>query len=633
MEGIAGVVYPDIFQMGELIRPMFDSMEHRCGGSYEVHSFKNIQFGTCGGKLGANPKRTVLAGIDGYLSNAEELRKELIREGVSVTSTEHSVILVYGYEHWGTELFQKLSGEFTIVIFDQKKLRLLLARDPIGKKPLYWYHKRQYFIFASELKALLSTGVVPQTPAMDGIASYLYFGFIPQDMSPIEGVNKLLPAHFLQYNFDGSKLITPYWSYSSHFLKTDERPKKTVLKELDLLIKQSIAHALPKDEKIGCFLSGGLGSASIAYYLSTMIPKEKITAYTTGFMGENEEDVATAKKIAKDLGINHKTHLIDSSSFLEPLAEIVWVLDEPLADPNIIANWSLVDQIPKDTKLVFSGMGSDELFAGHSRYSMQEQQKSLLSESILQPLYRLQKSLIPFANFLYKPLALKLMQQSRTPPWQLDYLEHNALLTLSEIAEASPKLSADFDPEIFLSKFHNLNRIHSKVSSYLYFDVKTRLPDCYMMQFERITAAHSLSWRIPFLDKGIVEFLARLPEPEFLEEIETAAYLKAIVKGVFPESFINRPKRTRQTFLKSWLEAPQMRLNYEKLKSGNLVDTGLISGEWVQAQINSLGNHPSAFRNLWSIFILELWFKLYINRSVSQAPHHLTVDQILNETP
>lgn len=628
MEGIAGIVYPDIYQMGELIQPMFDSMDHRCRGSFEIHSFKNIQIGTCGGKLAANAKRTVLAGIDGYLSNAEELCKEL---GLSVTSTDHAAIIVHGYENWGTEFFRRLSGEFAIVIFDQKKLKILLARDPIGKKPLYWYHKRQYFIFASELKALLSTGVVPQTPAMDGIASYLYFGFIPQDLSPIEGINKLLPAHYLQYNPDGSKSITPYWSYSTHFLQNDERPKETVLKELDSLIKQSIAHTLSKNEKIGCFLSGGLGSASIAYYLSTLTPKEQITAYTAGFKGENEEDVAAAKKIAKDLGINHKTHIIDPSSFLEHLADIVWALDEPLADPNIIANWSLVDQISKDTKLVFSGMGSDELFAGHSRYSVEEQRQSLL-ESTLQPLYWIQKSLIPVANFLYKPLALKLMQMSRTPPWQLDYLEHNALLTLPEIAEASPKLSDDFDPEIFLSKFHNLNRIRSKVSSYLYFDVKTRLPDCYMMQFERITAAHSLSWRIPFLDKRIVEFLARLPEPEYLEEKETAAYLKSIVKGVFPESFINRPKRTRQTFLKSWLETPQMRQNYEKLKTGTLVDTGLISGEWVQAQINSLGNHPSAFRNLWAIFILELWFKLFINRSVSQAPHHLSVDQILSET-
>lgn len=632
MKGIAGVIYPDVFQMNDMVQPMLDTLKHRSSNeATDVHIYKNIQIGICGGTLAANEKRSIIAGIDGYIINGEELRQKLTKHGYHFKGQGMSELIVHGYEQWDISLFDHLIGEFAVVILDQRKKRILLCRDRIGKKPLYWFHNNHYFIFGSELKALLATGSVPQTPALDALSSYLYFGYIPQDMTPICGVNKLLPAHYLQFNFNGSKTIVSYWSYSSYFEEQNTSSLPTIVAELDHLVKNSIQSSISKTEEIGCFLSGGLGSASIANYASELVPKENLTAYTVGFYGENDEDVTAAKNVAGKLGLKHETYFITPDNFLNDLVKIAWHLDEPLADPHIISTWNLASLVAKNTKTVLSGMGSDELFAGHSRYSLAEQRTNNLRKTYQLLLNSIRNTLIPIFNVLYKPLAYQLVKQSRTNPWQYDYLKQNALMTEKEIYEASPRMGGIFDPEVFLHKFHHLSRVHSNVSSYLYFDVKTRLPDKYLMQFERITAAHSLNLRVPLLDRHIVEYLARLPEPEFLKESETASYLKAMVKEVFPDSFIDRPKRTRIQFLRSWIIGSELKDIFTMLLDGTLVETGIISKIWLQNKIQKLDTDRYAFKHLWAVLLLEIWFRLFINRAIQPFPPEVSVEHLLKE--
>lgn len=284
------------------------------------------------------------------------------------------------------------------------------------------------------------------------------------------------------------------------------------------------------------------------------------------------------------------------------------------------------------TKRVYSGMGSDELLAGHSRYTIQESQINKIDRFIQGPLNLLRRALIPILNFMQSDYAFDLLKQSRSNSWQCEYLRQNALFDDTVLQQAAPKLAALFDPEVFLHKFHHLARIHSTVSSFLYFDVKTRLVDCFVLELERSTAAHGQDWSAPFLDRFLVEYLAGLPEPDQLDEKETAIWLKALLKNVFPEKVINRPKRTRRDFLKSWTHRSDIGELFKLLPKGTLVENGLISESWLNVHLETAQSREDSFRYLWAILMLEIWFRLFINRPIEKAPPDISPQELLSET-
>ncbi|PJD97968.1 MAG: asparagine synthetase B [Parachlamydia sp.] len=631
MEGIAGVVYPDVFQINHLIVPLLETLKDRGSALSDSYSFKHIELGNVGSKLCSNEKKTITLSFDGVIYNPKNLHRELLRSGFPLVKTAPHDLVLAAYCQWGIEFLKHLDGDFALAFLDQEKGRIILARDRIGKKPLYWFHDNHHFIFSSQLKAILATGIVPAAAALDALASYLFFGYIPQDMTPIRSVNKLLPGHYLQFNFNGSKSIEPYWSYSSYFQKTVSDQKNPIINQLNHLMLESVKARLPENRPVGCFLSGGLGSASVAYYMHKVLNDCKFSAFSVSFAGENDADMQAASEVAKKLDLLHYCEEIKPTDFLTDLVKIIWYLDEPLADPNIVATWHLAKLAATKTHTVFSGMGSDELFAGHNRYTTQEQGFSTFAAVTQFSMQFLRALLIPLLNVVYKKGAFSLLRQSRTNPWQFDYLRQNALFSESELAKAAPRLAELFDPEVFLHKFHHLSRIKSTVSSFLYFDIKTRLPDCFILQYERLMAAHNLKWLTPFLDQHLMEYVASLVEPESLAENETASFLKAVIKPVFSTSFVQRPKKTRKTFLRNWLIDPEMRDIFLLLKRGTLVETGLISNRWLQRQIEQLQTSPYAFKYLWSILVLEIWFRLFINRSIQSTPPNLSVKQLLIE--
>jgi asparagine synthase (glutamine-hydrolysing) len=631
MEGIAGVVYPDVFQVNHLIVPLMETLKDRGSAISDSYSFKHIELGSVGSKLCSNEKKTITLSFDGVIYNPKNLHKELLRSGVPLVKTTPHDLVLAAYSQWGIDFLKHLDGDFALAFLDQEKGRIILARDRIGKKPLYWFHDNHHFIFSSQLKAILATGTVPAAAALDALSSYLFFGYTPQDMTPIRSVNKLLPGHYLQFNFNGSKSIESYWSYSSYFQKTVSDQKNPTINHLNHLMLESVKARLPENRPVGCFLSGGLGSASVAYYMRKVLNDCQFSAFSVGFAGENDADMQAASEVAEKLDLLHYCEEIKPADFLTDLVKIIWYLDEPLADPNIIATWRLAKLAATKTHTVFSGMGSDELFAGHNRYTTQEQGLSTFGALSQFSMQFLRTMLIPLLNVVYKKGAFSLLRQSRTNPWQFDYLRQNALFSESELAKAAPRLAELFDPEVFLHKFHHLDRIKSTVSSFLYFDIKTRLPDCFILQYERLTAAHNLKWLTPFLDQHLMEYVASLAEPESLAENETASFLKAIIKPVFSTSFVQRPKKTRKTFLRSWLIDPEMRDIFLLLKRGTLVEAGLISNRWLQRQIDQLQTSPYAFKYLWAILVLEIWFRLFINRSIQSTPPNLSVKQLLIE--
>jgi len=630
MTGIGGIVYPNAYQMNQSIGSMLDYW--MCQKTQaDTFSYKNIELGVCGSRLAYNQEKSLVAGFDGFIDNHLEILKDLKVHGVECHQDNHAQLVVYLYEIYGKNFLDRLTGAFAFFILDTTVKKILLARDRIGKKSLYWYQDQNHFLFATDIKALLRTGIVPQTIALEGFTSYLYFGYAPQDMTAVKGINKLLPAYYLQYFENQSVSVDSYWSYSSFFEKRLPYKKKAVVEHLNYLLEESVKIQIPQDKPVGCFVSGGLGSGAVAYYLNKYLPKEQLIGFSVGFEGQNEADLEAAKQVAESLGIEQAAHIIPKEHFLDQLVEIVWHLGEPIADPTVVATWKMAEIASSRTKTVFSGMGSDELLAGHSRYTLSEQPHSAFYRLKNQALPALNRFLIPLLKHIYQPLCYSLLKQARTNPWQFDYLTLHALFDETSLKSVTPKLASIFDPEVFLHKFHHLGRIKSNVASYIYFDVKTRLPDNYIFQYDRLTSAHGLQWKAPFLSRPLVEYLASLNEPEVLGESDTAQFLKSILQDIYPESFITRPKKTRRQFLSSWAEEPELHKAFQLLRKGRLVESGLVAREWLKTVLATPETREANFRLLWAVLILEIWFRLFISNPIPHKVPSVSLITLLSE--
>lgn len=624
---IAGVIYPDPIQVDDCVDSMLDTMEKGLKPIREKKTLKNFQFGIVGSAFAYNEKKGLLLGLDGLIENSKELGLDLKKHGLEPSSKQAELVL-QAYELYGSDLLQKIDGSFAFFIFDEDKRELLIARDRIGKKPLYWYQDQNHLIFGSELKSLIATGIVPQTFSPDAIAMYLYFGYIPQDLSPIKDVNKLLPANYLTYSLKKGISIRSYWSYSHFFEKKEDSSPKHVKETIEKYLSESIKRVLPQSGKVCSFLSGGIGSATIAYELSKVA---KPDAYTVYFQGKTDADLDATKIVANTLRLPHQIFAITPKNFTDNLVETIWALDEPLADPNFVATAKLCN-MANNCDAAFSGMGSDEFLAGHSRYTSSEQTLTYMSRLNLIPQPIIKNFLIPLFYKIYKPAAYNILKISRTNPWQFEFLRHNALFNETQLHEASPKLAKLFDPDTFLHKFHNLTRIKSTVSTLQYFDVKTRLPDAFMLQFERLSKINGLAWNTPFLDKHLVEFAAALPEPEMITESEAASYLKPLINDVFPHSFVERPKRTRRNVLDEWALSPEIQTLFKFLRDGTLIENGIISKKWLENTLKSPQSMTENFYALWGLVVLEIWFHLYINRPIHAEPSTLNLNELLTAT-
>ena len=637
MTGIAGVIYPNVFYSQSFMEPLLEALSHRgmVTGEEQVrdaYTYKNVTLGVTGGRVEANPTQTITAIMDGHIFNYIELSKELTALGYTLSTDHPAELIVYAYDAWGETFPEKVDGDFTAALFDRHDETLYLFRDRVGVKPLYWVYDQNMFLFASELKALLATKVVPQTPAKDSIAIYLALGYIPQDMTPIENVNKLLPASTLKFSLKKGLTIHPYWSYSEKFLSVKSGSIQNLQEELDFLLKRSVQKRIVPETRAGCFVSGGIGSASVASYIRAEKPFEEIPAFTVGFKGQNQADIDAANGFAKTLHLSQNVGVITPSSFLDDFVKVVWHCDEPLGDPTIMATWNLARLAAWQVRYVYSGMGSDELVAGHNRYTSSEleSQFQYSLEMIKQLFYR--NLLIPMYQKFSTQKAFGFLKHARSNLWQVNYIRSNCIFSESMIKRAAPSLSGLFTPDFFIHKFHKLNDIESKVSSFLYLDFKTRLPDLYVAQYERLTTANGLDWRAPYLDRDVIEFLAGFPEPSNLQERETASILKRLFGDVFPEELLYRPKKTRHKFLSSWVIESELFPLFQQLRTGALVESGIIDENWIVSVTSTPEQCQKSFKYLWSLLVLEVWFRLFINFPVTGECPNVTLKELLTKS-
>jgi asparagine synthase (glutamine-hydrolysing) len=619
MGGIAGVVYPDPYQLTGLIEPMLAIQSHR-GPEGNSYTYRNVELGSRG-SVGCNERRTTQVVCDAFLTNQSELREALRQAGYTITDHSMSSLIAHAYDHWGLDFIKKLDGDFSIALLDQSNETLYLFRDRVGRQPLFWVHDNNHLLFASELKGILATGAVSQTAAVDALATYLSLGYIPQDTTCLVNVNKLLPGHYLKFKLDGRCRIHPYWSCSAFFAQEEPTAGEALAPRLDYLLSDATRRRIQPEGGNGCVLSGGIGSSATAHYVRRAAGEQTVGGYTVVFEGQNEDDLQAASMVGAALELEHQSLVIEPGSLLKDLSKIVWHLEEPLGDPNVLATWRMAELAKRSgATTIFSGMGSDELMGGHQRYHIPLYHYSFTRWLAALPRPVLHKMVLPFIGLFSDRLATKVLRHTLTNQETVAFLKLNSLFRERDLYTVAPNLARYFNSDVFLQRFYQMVKIKSAMASTQYFDMKTRMPDLYITQYERLTAAHGMRWHTPFLDHHVIEFLAGVPTSLKSSDETFALPLQRLLTGTLPSSVLNRPKIGRPNFLKDWARSKQMMESLDMIATGQLVEAGFISKKWIRRQLDRPPRGPQAFQKLWAVLMLEVWFRLFINNPIAMHP-------------
>ena len=547
--------------------------------------------------------------FNGEIYNFRELRRELETRGYVFQSHSDSEVIAHAYAEYGTACFERLRGMFAIAIVDQDRRRLVLARDRIGKKPLYVGELSPGLLgFGSELKTLLAVpGWTPQL-SMPAVQDFFSLGYIPAPDTIFEGIAKLPPAHWMSIEpgRDGGAPTIQQTRYAH----VDFQPKWTddeatleerLLAELDDAVKVRLVSDVP----FGAFLSGGLDS-SVVCALMTRHLSQPLKTFSIGFEEAAFDELPDARRVAEHLGTEHHELVVraDATGLLDTLAHH---FDEPFGDSSAIPTYLVSQLAAKHVKMVLSGDGGDELFAGYSRYrryaALQRIRRSTLGMG--PGLARLAGALIPGA----KGRRLAGIGQRMGLPWPDDYL---ALVGLASPADLGLLFGerAKTDPFGSIRQRFVRSDIDSDMERILSGDMDTYLADDILTKVDRTTMAVSLEGRAPLLDQNLIAFAARLPFDMKLRGEQGKYLFRKVAARLLPADVLNKRKQGFAIPLASWFRTDLKPMLLDTIGSRAFRERGIFSMQGIQTLVDE---HQQGLQDrgelLWMVMVLETWLK------------------------
>jgi asparagine synthase (glutamine-hydrolysing) len=547
-----------------------------------------------------NEDKTIVLVFNGEIYNFKILRKELEREGHNFISDSDTEVIIHGYEQYGERIFSLLDGMFALAILDLKNRKLLLARDRIGIKPLYYYHKEK-FIFASEIKSILIDKEVKREINFQCLSDYLTLRYSTGDKTMFNGIKKLEPGKYLVYK--NSKIeLKDYWKFPK--LANKSNPSTKVL---DKLIESSIKKRLMADVPIGVFLSGGLDSSTMVAYLSRF--NKNIQTFSVGF-GDITDETKYARRIADTFNTDH-TEMILDKEILSILPKVVWHLDEPMADPANLPTYLLSEKVSQKVKVALSGEGGDEVFGGYHTFNYIK--KFLLARKIPGFLRDqvIGNSCLLFSNFFKYPkkqmlklsselLKEKNLKKSYKKLFYFPFDEKDKAKIFPKNSSEKIDLSTSFDSYMNESK-------DLKNNVFLYY-FKDWLPNDLLIKADKMGMANSLEIRVPFLDTNLIKYFFGLDN-----KYKQDRYLfRKTVGKLLPKSILKKKKQGFTLPLSNWVHKKEFlsRLNphFNDLSKRKIFN---------EVSYKKIIKNPSHFKNdhkMWVLLNFELWCKIYLDK-------------------
>jgi len=620
MCGITGIIYKDKTRKVDrkVLKSANDRLTHRgpddSGLLIDSHvglAMRRLSIiDVAGGRQPiSNENDSIHIVYNGELYNYIELRTVLIQKGHNFKTKSDTESILHNYEEKGIDLFKDLNGMFAFAIWDSNTKSLLLARDRLGIKPLFYYEDDEKLIFASEIKAILAFPNLDLSLNNKALFDFLTFTYIPCPTTIYKKIKKLQPGTFMQF-CENQTVIKPYWQldYNINYDWT----LKDATNKLEELLYDAIKIRLMSEVPLGAFLSGGIDSSTLAYFITENRLKDNLHTFSIGFETNSVyNELPSSKIVAEQLQTIHHTQIV-TPEMVDLFPKVVSLLDEPMADPSVIPTYLLSQFTREHVTVALSGDGGDELFAGYERqrvmnilrrfYSMPDGVKNILINKIFSKINPVEQKDSLFASIKrilsdvsagYLPTYKRwvtnfnsdFLQQILSPDLINEYHRHNSYKTVEECFAACD----------------------DAVNQSLNFETRYYLPDDLLVKVDRMSMGNSLEVRVPFLDHRIVEFASTLPV-DFKIKGKTGKYvIKNLMKRYLPKEIIKKPKRGFSPPIKEWLKNELREYCHDALLSSNMLNQ-FFKKDSIE---NLLNKHYSGERDfqyqIWTLLILSQW--------------------------
>lgn len=598
----------DIETKVKIINEMMDRIAHRGPDSAGDYEDERIALGfrrlsiiglTNGTQPMYNEDRSLVLVFNGEIYNYKELKKELIEAGHEFKTDADTEVLVHGYEEYGKTLVKKLRGMYAFAIWDKENDRLFAARDMFGIKPLYYYKKENRFVFGSEIKAFLSHPEFEMELSEKAMDYYFSFQMVPTDETFFKNVYSLPAAHYMIYE-KGSLTVKRYWK--PEFGCDSEKSFEEYVELIGKTMEESVEAHKISDVEVGSYLSSGIDSS----YIACLGNVDK--TFTVGFDNEKYNEITYATEFSKVIGVKNYNKLISSEEFFNEVPQIMYSMDEPLADPACIPLYFLGREAAKQVKVVLSGEGADEFFGGYNIYL--EPLDTAWYDRI--PLF-LRKAAGGIASLFPKVKGFNFVVRHSKD------LEDRYIGNANIFSEKEKKLLLKKKPTHkntdVTGKYFARVKEKDKVTKMQYIDMHLWLVHDILLKADKMSMAHSLETRVPFLDRNVWEVASKLPQSYKVGEGATKRALRAAAKKKIPEKVANKKKLGFPVPIRVWLKEDRY---YNRVKE-------TLTGETAKQFFNTeylvklLDQHKAGkydnSRKIWTVYVFILWYQMYFTKN------------------
>lgn len=555
---------------------------------------------------------------NGEIYNYRDLMRQLESRGHLFRTRCDAEVIVHLYEEKGSDCVADLEGMFAFAVWDDLDRTLFLARDRTGKKPLYWARLPECVVFASEMKALLQESSLVRRLDLRALAEYLTCQYVPAPRTILEGVGKLEPATWVRIALAGGSPEIR----SGRYWRLNYEPKVAITREAALEqtrdhLDRAVARRLESEVPLGVLLSGGIDSSSIVALARRHITGT-LRTFSIGFEEASHNELPWARQVAQRYATEHEEFIVRPEA-LSVLPRLVWHADEPFGDSSALPVWYLAEMTRRHVTVALGGDGGDESFAGYERYAeipLVAAYGSLprsLRAGVLGPLTGALHRIAPQSVFLYKLQWLNEMTLSAPEEQYAAWLTIFSRGILNWLW-AAPPAALEPSPAAWLAAAAGQSDAREPVDRKMACDIATYLPGDLLLKIDRMSMAHGLEVRCPFLDRDLMEFAARLPAGLKFPDGELKGLLKEAVAPLLPRALLDRPKQGFGVPLTKWFRKELKRLPEDILLGERAAARGLFYPKAVRALIDQhrSGRVNHAHR-LWTLIAFELWARTFLD--------------------
>jgi asparagine synthase (glutamine-hydrolysing) len=615
MCGICGVIDFDKKINDHILEGMLDSIKHRGPDDFGFLIEDNFVAGirrlsiidiSGGHQPIYNEDKSIVTFFNGEIYNYIELRQELKQLGHTFSTNSDTEVIVHLYEQYGISFINQLNGMFGIFLADLRNNEFYLIRDHFGIKPLYYSINNSTLVFASELKAILKSGLVNKSISAEAVVNYFNYLYIPSPKTAFYEIHKLDAGTYLKKSRKGIEKIR--WYNVSDFCEPTSKKYNELKDEIRYLLEDSVKLQMRSDVPVGAYLSGGIDSSLLTAIASknTELP---INTFSVGFTPTEFDELTYARQVSQLFKTNHHELIVTAEDAIKQLPQLMWYMDEPIGDSAVLPSYLVSKLAVSHVKVALSGLGGDELFGGYTRYRplrSKVERLWFLPKPVL-------KALRPVFSAVQPSYGLQIERLIDPESAANKYHKKVHQMSWEMIGKLTGKLNNQswFGSDILAS--YNMYPGTDEINQRMFTDIQTYMNHQLLHLTDRMSMAVSLEARVPLLDHRLVELALSIPSHFKISETDTKIILKSAIKDILPDSILNRPKWGFAAPYKTWTLTNAMQELITQTMEGTLVSDGILDKRGV---IEFLGNKEMIKLYstwVWPVVALEVWYANYKN--------------------